>query len=355
MFRFGKKKETSERRAFREEFETTVSQLRTAPDLVQLAVGHSVNIAHSFFAQSFGSVESFMKRPAEERNTYVQKLTIMEVTLREERGDDAASLGFGLFKMWVGTLLANDTELTAKFANELAYFSKKGDLSGEGGAAGPHGGAMTADPDTEMAAVLAEARRHSHSILATHAEELPRLLQDKELWAAIDKGYARALLTSENAVPLAESHGASLRRPHLAMVTIEVLQLLSAVGAVILGFLAFRWWGLLLLVLLPLYVMKSWRSAQLPHLRGRLPKLGALTFGVVSVYLVAQGAPWALCALSLALALVSLCSVLRYSYPLGVVRRTLVEQPQLAPALIDAGVVTLHRASELPEVRNRAF
>lgn len=213
---------------------------------------------------------------------------------------------------------------------------------------------MTADPATEMAAVLEEARRHSHSILAAHAQELPRLLQDKELWATIDKGYARALLSS-NAVSLAEPHEASLRRPHLVMVTIEVLQLLSVVGALILGFLAFRWWGMLLLVLLPLYVIKSWRSAQLPRLRGRLPKLGGLTFGVVSVYLAAQGASWVLCALSLALALVSLCSVLRYSYPLGVVRRTLVEQPQLAPRLIDAGVITLHRASELPQVRNRAF
>ena len=130
MFGFRKKKETAERRAFREEFETTVSQLHTAPAVVQLAVGHSVNIAHSLFVQSFGSVENFAKRPAEERNGYVQKLTTMEVTLGEESDDDAASLGFGLFKMWVGTLLANDSELTAKFANDLAYFSTKGDLSG---------------------------------------------------------------------------------------------------------------------------------------------------------------------------------------------------------------------------------
>jgi hypothetical protein len=133
-----------------------------------------------------------------------------------------------------------------------------------------------------MAAVLEEARRHSHRILAAHGQELPRLLQEKELWATIDKGHARALLASENLV-------------------------------------------------------------------------SPSTFGVVSAYFAVQGAPWVLCALSLALVLVSLCSVLRYSYPLGVVRRALVEQPQMAPALIDAGVVTLNRASELPEVRNRAF
>ncbi len=206
-----------------------------------------------------------------------------------------------------------------------------------------------------MAAVLEEARHHSHTILAAHAHELPRLLQDRELWTTTDRGHARALLTSGSFVPLAESLGASLRRPHLAMVAIEVLQLLSVVGALILGFIAFRWWGFLLLVLLPLYVIGSWRSAQLPRLRGRLPKFAGLAFGIASVYFFAQATPWPLYSLTFALALVSLCSVLRYSYPPGVVRRILVEHPQLVPALVDAGVVTLHRASELSEVRNRGF
>lgn len=32
----------------------------------------------------------------------------MENRLRDEKGDIAGSLGFGLFKMWVGTLATND-------------------------------------------------------------------------------------------------------------------------------------------------------------------------------------------------------------------------------------------------------
>lgn len=200
-----------------------------------------------------------------------------------------------------------------------------------------------------MGEVLEEARRHSHRILAAHAHNLPQLLRDKQLLATIDKGYARALLASDKAAVLEQSHG-QLRRPHLAMMTIEALQLLSIIGALILGFLAIGWWGMLLVLLLPLYVVRSWRSAQLPRLRGRLPKLGSLTFGVMSVYVTAQGAPWTLSALSLALALVSLCSVVRYSYPLGVFRRILLEQPLLVPELIDAGVVTLHRASEFQKL-----
>lgn len=214
---------------------------------------------------------------------------------------------------------------------------------------------MTANPATEMAAVLAEAQRHSHTILAAHAHELPRLLQDEELWVTIDRGHARSFLTSGTCIPLAESLGASLRRPHLAMVTIEVLQLLGVAAALILGLVAFRWWGFLLVALLPMYAIASWRSAQLPHLRGRLPKSGGLAFAIASVYFFAQATPWPLFSLTLALALLSLCSVLRYSYPTRVVRRILVEYPQLAPALVDADVVTLHWDSELPEVRNRGF
>jgi len=214
---------------------------------------------------------------------------------------------------------------------------------------------VTADPAAEMAAVLEEARLHSHAILEAHGHELPRLLQEKDLWATIDRGHARAFLVSENAVPLAESVSASLRGPHRVMVAIEALQLLSIVSALVLGFLAFRWWGLLLVVLIPAYLLAGWRSAQLPRLQGRLPKLAGLAFAAGAAYLLAQGSAWPLYSLFLALALISLCSVLRYAHPPRVVRRVLVQHPQLAPTLVDASVVTLHRASELPEVRNRGF
>lgn len=44
------------------------------------------------------------------------------------------SLGFGLFKMWVGALMAKDEPLMAQISEELAYFSKLGDLSALEGA-----------------------------------------------------------------------------------------------------------------------------------------------------------------------------------------------------------------------------
>lgn len=139
------------------------------------------------------------------------------------------------------------------------------------------------------------------------------------------------------------------------MVAIEALQLLSIVSALVLAFLAFRWWGLLLVVFIPAYVLAGWRSAQLPGLRGRLPKLAGLAFAAGAATLFAQGSAWPLYSVLLALALISLCSVLRYSHPSRVVRRVLMQHPQPAPTLVDASVVTLHRASELPEVRNRGF
>lgn len=214
---------------------------------------------------------------------------------------------------------------------------------------------MTEDPGAEIAAVLEEARLHSHAILEAHGHELPQLLQDKDLWATIDRGHARAFLVSENAVPLAESLGASLRGPHRVMVAIEALQLLAFVSALVLAFLALRWWGLILVVLIPAYAIAAGRSAQLPRLRGHLPKLAGLAFAAGAAFLFAQGSSWPLYSLLLALGLVSLCSVLGYAHPVRVVRRVLVEQPQLARPLVDASVVTLHRASELPEVRNRGF
>ncbi len=47
----------------------------------------------------------------------------------KEMRDPSVSLGFGLFKMWVGGVAELDTELMEQCSKELAYFSRKGDLS----------------------------------------------------------------------------------------------------------------------------------------------------------------------------------------------------------------------------------
>ncbi|MDP2787017.1 MAG: hypothetical protein Q8O79_02940 [Pseudomonadota bacterium] len=106
MFGFGTKKESPERRAAREEFESTCRQLKGANEIVQMAVGHAINMANSMFIKTFGSVDGFRRIPDAQKFDYLRKLTDTENSLREEKNDMASSLGFGLFKMWVGMITA---------------------------------------------------------------------------------------------------------------------------------------------------------------------------------------------------------------------------------------------------------
>ena len=130
MFDFFKKKESPARKAFREEFEQYTKALRDSEEIAQIAVGHSINMANSFFMQTYSGPDEFINRPRQEQMSYIQKLTAMENKLADS--DPQASLGFGLFKMWVGALAENDKELIENFSNELAYFSRKGDLPIQG-------------------------------------------------------------------------------------------------------------------------------------------------------------------------------------------------------------------------------
>lgn len=125
MFGFFKREDPN-RRAMRLEFETVTRQLRTADPLAQMAVGHSINMANSFFRQRY-TATSFQALPSSEQLAYIHSLTGMETELQREH--PTASLGFGLFKMWVGALMAKDEPLMAQISKELAHFSQLGDLS----------------------------------------------------------------------------------------------------------------------------------------------------------------------------------------------------------------------------------
>lgn len=128
MLGFGKKKEDPNRKALRKEFESVTQALRQADAVVQIAVGHAINMANSIFHQAYNSPSEFQALPKPQQIEYINKLTNMEVGLREEKNDPHSSIGFGLFKMWVGAVSENDTELMNQFSSELAHFSRKGDL-----------------------------------------------------------------------------------------------------------------------------------------------------------------------------------------------------------------------------------
>lgn len=125
---FSKKTEPAGRKEFRAEFQKVTTRLRGADDAAQMAIGHSVNLAHSFFVKRFGDTKSFRALSAKEKNAYIESLSAMEAKMLES--DPAAGLGFGLFKMWVGAVTANDDELVKEFSDGLAFFSRKGNLGG---------------------------------------------------------------------------------------------------------------------------------------------------------------------------------------------------------------------------------
>ena len=61
MFGFGKKRAAPGRKEFRDEFETMTMKLRGADASVQMAVGHSINMAFGLFRQAHGSPQAFIR------------------------------------------------------------------------------------------------------------------------------------------------------------------------------------------------------------------------------------------------------------------------------------------------------
>ncbi|MDB5788220.1 MAG: hypothetical protein JWQ50_8135 [Caballeronia mineralivorans] len=124
MFGF-KKREHPDRAGLRQDFERVTSTARRAPEVVQVALGHYINLAYATFAARFKSIEAFRVLPGAEKLEYLQQLTATEVELQKK--DPQAAIGFALFKMWVGALVANDDELMRQFSKELSILSKKAD------------------------------------------------------------------------------------------------------------------------------------------------------------------------------------------------------------------------------------
>ncbi|MDO9372176.1 MAG: hypothetical protein Q7U07_06255 [Gammaproteobacteria bacterium] len=128
MFGIFRNKERSDRKALRLEFETVTKALHRADELTQVAVGHSINLANTAFVARFSTVERFKAMPATEKIEYIKSLSHAEEAIGQR--DSHAALGFGLFKMWIGAVTANDEELATHFLEELSFFSRKGDLGG---------------------------------------------------------------------------------------------------------------------------------------------------------------------------------------------------------------------------------
>ena len=130
MFGIFSNKERADRKALRLEFETTTRTLCSADEVTQVAVGHCINLANTAFMARFSSIERFKSMEMNEKLDYIKSLSRAEGGLGKR--DAEAALGFGLFKMWIGAITADDDQLSAQFSKELAFFSRKGDLGGSG-------------------------------------------------------------------------------------------------------------------------------------------------------------------------------------------------------------------------------
>jgi len=130
---FSRSKESAERKALREEFDTTMKLLASADELRQIEVGHSLNLVTSIFATRYPSIEAFETIPHSEKLNYLESLTAMERELNTKQM--GSGLGVGLFKMWLGAVVAQDEPLVQGFSEELTRLSAKAASVREAGGA----------------------------------------------------------------------------------------------------------------------------------------------------------------------------------------------------------------------------
>jgi hypothetical protein len=126
MFGFFKKVPNSHREGLRDDFRRVVTKLSAAEPIALVAVGHGVNTANSLFAQRYGNTKQFQQLSKDVQIQYLTSLTKAEEQFA--RTDPPTSIGFALFKMWLGAVVANDYELQSEFGEELARLSRMGDL-----------------------------------------------------------------------------------------------------------------------------------------------------------------------------------------------------------------------------------
>ena len=119
---FGKRKDPY-REQVRAQFDSITGQLRTADEMSQMAVGHAIDMANTFFLQRFGSIAAFSALSKPNKIEYIHSLSSLEEKLAAS--DPHSSLGTTLFKMFVGALVENDAKLVEHFSEELAFFSRK--------------------------------------------------------------------------------------------------------------------------------------------------------------------------------------------------------------------------------------
>ncbi len=123
---FKEKFDSNSRSELIAEFNKVVTTLNAADPSARVAVGHGVNLANALLLQKFSGLNGFLVASREGQLEHLRQLRSAEEVLAIK--DAQVALGFGLFKMWVAALIENDKELIDYFGQELAKFSKEGEL-----------------------------------------------------------------------------------------------------------------------------------------------------------------------------------------------------------------------------------
>lgn len=119
---------SAERTQLRDQFMQITAQLKTADPLAQAAVGHGINMVHSFFVRRFGDVSAFQRHSKTENLRFIDQLSELERKLGAS--DPHTALGVILFKMWIGAVSEKDQDLIDEFSAELAALSRRGESLG---------------------------------------------------------------------------------------------------------------------------------------------------------------------------------------------------------------------------------
>ena len=124
---FEKSRGSSQRQEVIDEFTQIIKVLKEADKSVHVAVGNGLNMARAFFFRRYHDVEEFRKIPRWEQLNYLTKLGVEEKEIGEK--DPQAAFGIGLFKMWIASVIQDDTESMQCFSQQLGWLSQAGEPS----------------------------------------------------------------------------------------------------------------------------------------------------------------------------------------------------------------------------------
>lgn len=171
---------------------------------------------------------------------------------------------------------------------------------------------------------------------------------------AVDAGFAREFLSDLGSERIMETFGVSLFGHRMVLNVIMLFEPLAILTLVGLGVLLYGLLGLFILLIAPLLVWQSWRSAQIPRFRGWLPKTLMAVFALYAAAGLFEGlsAPHVLAGVTGFFLFGA--AMLKYEYPTWQTVRIVRRHPEAIPALVDAHVVALCTAEEAARWRAKA-